>query len=260
MRRIELDRILAGVFVFLVLIFLFAPAIIMVLFAFEASERWTFPMTGLSLRWFESALGQEEFTVALRNSVIAGVTSGLIAGVLGTAAAFGIQHFRASHRQVASLVVMLPATFPGLLLGIGMIVLLRVVGFNPGLPVIIVAHTIIGVPFVVSTVGAQLDRFDFTLLEAARDLGATALRASRDVTFPLVRAAIVGSFFLAAALSIEEFVVTFFIKGDDTTVPILIWGLMRLGVDSTINALAALVLFATVGLGILANRMTRVEL
>jgi spermidine/putrescine transport system permease protein len=258
--RLDPERILGAIFVFAVVIFLFAPAVIMVLFAFEASERWTFPMTGLSLRWFEKAITGEGFGVALRNSLLVAVVSGLLAGTIGTAAAFGLQHFRPSRRQIAGLVVMLPATVPGLMLGIGMIVLLRSVGGEPGLVMIILAHTILGVPFVISTVGAQLDRFDFTLLEAARDLGASSIRAGRDVIFPLVRAAIVGSFFLSAALSVEEFVVTFFVKGDETTVPILIWGLMRLGVDSTINALAALVLFATVGLAIIANRVTRVEL
>ncbi len=258
--RLDLDRILGAGFVIFVLVFLFAPAAIMVLFAFEASSRWTFPMTGLSLRWFEKAIGGQGFPDALLTSVIAAVISGLLAGTIGTAAAFGLQHFRPSRRQVASLITMLPATFPPLMLGIGMIVLIRSVGFRPGLATIILAHTIIGVPFVISTVGAQLDRFDFSLLEAARDLGASGARAARDVIYPLVRAAVVGSFFLSAALSVEEFVVTFFVKGDDTTVPILMWGLMRLGIDSTINALAALVLFATVGLAIIANRATKVEL
>jgi len=257
--RVDFGRILAGLFIVLVLVFLFAPAAVMVLFAFEASSRWTFPMTGLSLRWFEKAITGQGFPDALTTSVIAAVISGVLAGTIGTAAAFGLQHMRPSRRQAAGIVTMLPATFPPLMLGIGMIVLIRSIGWQPGLVTIILAHTIIGIPFVISTVGAQLDRFDFTLLEAARDLGATGVRAARDVIFPLVRAAIVGAFFLSAALSIEEFVVTFFVKGDDTTVPILMWGLMRLGIDSTINALAALVLFATVGLAIIANRVTKVE-
>jgi spermidine/putrescine transport system permease protein len=257
--RIDFGRILAAVFIVVVIIFLFAPAAIMVLFSFEASSRWTFPMTGLSLRWYEKAVTGQGFPGALMTSVIAAVISGILAGTIGTAAAFGLQHMRPSQRQAAGIVTMLPATFPPLMLGIGMIVLVRAIGMTPGLVTIILAHTIIGIPFVISTVGAQLDRFDFSLLEAARDLGATGARAARDVIFPLVRAAIVGSFFLSAALSVEEFVVTFFVKGDDTTVPILMWGLMRLGIDSTINALAALVLFATVGLAIIANRVTKVE-
>jgi spermidine/putrescine transport system permease protein len=109
-------------------------------------------------------------------------------------------------------------------------------------------------------VSAQLEQFDFRLLEAARTLGASPLQAGMDVIAPLVRTAVVASFFLAAALSVEEFVVTFFVKGDDTTVPVLIWGMMKLGTGPAVNALASIVLFVTVGLAIAANRLTRVRI
>ena len=156
--------------------------------------------------------------------------------------------------------VLLPAVVPGLLLGISLVILFRLVSVETGLMTIIIGHVVVCTPFVVLTVGAQLEQFDRSLLEAARDLGASGWRATWDITMPLVRTAIVGAAFLSAALSLDEFIVTFFINGGVTTGPLLIWGLMRLGIDPSINALATLVLVLTVVLSVIASRITKVQL
>jgi spermidine/putrescine transport system permease protein len=258
--KMPFQRALTAAFVVSILVFLFLPVVVMVLFAFEPTKRMGWPMTGLSLRWFEETLGGEQFAHALRNTSLVAIGAGAIAAALGTAAAFGIQHLRPAVRQSTNMVVMLPATFPGLLIGVGLLVMFRELGMSRGVPTLILSHAVLIVPFVVATVSAQLEQFDFRLLEAARTLGASPLQAGMDVIAPLVRTAVVASFFLAAALSVEEFVVTFFVKGDDTTVPVLIWGMMKLGTGPAVNALASIVLFVTVGLAIAANRLTRVRI
>jgi spermidine/putrescine transport system permease protein len=154
----------------------------------------------------------------------------------------------------------LPAVIPGLLTGIALIILIRGAGLVPGMPTIIIGHAVITFPFVVLTVCAQLERFDRSCLDAARDLGAGPVRAAWDITFPLVRTAVIGGMLITCALSLDEFVVTFFINGNTTTVPILIWGMMRLGIDPTINAVASLILIGTVIMVIVANRASKVEL
>jgi spermidine/putrescine transport system permease protein len=257
---IRVERLLGASFIVGVLFFLFLPAFVVVLFAFEPTERLSLPMTGLSLKWFDVVLTDPEFQNAIGNSVSAAAASATMATVLGTAAAFGLQHLRPSWRQGGSTLFLLPAIVPGLLLGVGLIILFRAAGIASGLTTIIIGHTVIGIPFVVLTVGAQLERLDRSHLEAARDLGASAFRASLDVTWPLARAAIVGAAFLCAALSLDEFIVTFFINGGTTTAPLLIWGKMRLGIDPSINALATLVLGATFILSLVTSRITKVRL
>jgi spermidine/putrescine transport system permease protein len=254
------QRFVTAAFVVAIVAFLYLPAVVMVLFAFEPSQRMGWPMTGFSLRWFEETLGSADFARALGNTSLVAIGSGILATGLGTAAAFGIQHLRPTWRQTSNMIVMLPATFPGLLLGVALLILFRQIGLPRGLPTLVLSHAILIVPFVVATVSAQLEQFDFSLLEAARTLGASSFQAGLDVIVPLVKTAVVGSFFLAAALSVEEFVVTFFVMGDNTTVPVLIWGMMRLGVGPAINALATLVLVVTVGLAVAANRVTRVQM
>src|SRR5690606_25135587 len=107
-------------------------------------------------------------------------------------------------------------------------------------------HVLVCLPFVILTMNARLERFDFTIIDAARDLGASPVRAFRDITLPLIRPSILGASLLAAALSLDEFIVTWFNIGSQQSLPVLVWGMMRRGVDPSINALASLLLFALV--------------
>ena len=105
-----------------------------------------------------------------------------------------------------------------------------------------IGHILVGLPFVILTMNARLETFDFTILDAARDLGASPWRTFRDITFPLIRPTVLGAALLAMALSLDEFVVTWFNIGNSQTLPVLIWGLLRRGIDPSINALASVVL------------------
>ena len=117
--------------------------------------------------------------------------------------------------------------------------------------------SLVCLPFVILTMNARLETFDFSTLEAARDLGASPYRAFRDITFPLIRPSIIGAALLAAALSLDEFVVTWFNIGSQQTVPVLVWGLMRRGVDPSINAIATILLTLLVSLVIVSNILDR---
>jgi spermidine/putrescine transport system permease protein len=118
---------------------------------------------------------------------------------------------------------------------------------------------VIALPFVVLIVYARLEHLDPAHMEAARDLGASRLRAVRDITVPLVRPAVLGAALIAGALSLDEVVVAFFIHGNAQTLPLLVFGLIRLGVSPTVNALATLILCATLGLALIAGRLTRIR-
>jgi spermidine/putrescine transport system permease protein len=254
-------HVLAKGFVAIVLLYLFLPVAITVLFSFATSPRLSLPIEGLTLDWYGSALANPLITDALRNSVVLALVSAVAAGALGAAFAFGVVKVkRPGARRTLLAASLLPAVVPLLVIGISLAVFFRSLGSPQGLVNAAVGHVLVSLPFVVLTMNARLETFDFSVLDAARDLGASPLRTFLDVTFPLIRPSIVGAALLAAALSLDEFVVTWFNVGNQQTVPVLVWGLMRRGVDPSINALASLLLFSLVCLAVAANRLGRKRL
>lgn len=253
-----LRRHAAGGFALLVLLYLYAPIAVIVLFSFTASPRLAIPIEGLTLGWYANALSNPLMATALRNSLILAFVSALAATVLGAAFAFGLMKLeRVRTRRFLLAGGLLPAVVPLLVIGIALAVFFRGVGMAPGLFNAAIGHAIVCLPFVILTMNARLETFDFSILEAARDLGASPARAFRDVTLPLIRPSLVGAALLAAALSLDEFVVTWFNIGNELSVPVLVWGLMRRGIDPSINAIAVMLLAALVILVVASNLVGR---
>lgn len=257
--RRALRRCGAGAFVVAVLLFLFLPMALIVAFSFNASPTLSFPVTGLTTRWYGEALGDEQFTGALRNSVLLAVVTALLAGALGAAAAFGVRRFGRRTQEAIGYAALLPSIVPALLVAIALAIFLDASGVVLSLKTALIGHVLIAFPFVFLTLRARLESFDFAMLEAARDLGASRSRAFRDVVLPLVRPALLGAALISVALSLDEFVITSFTIGGDQTLPVLIWAKMRRGVDPSVNALATLVLCGTLVAGMAAYRISRVR-
>lgn len=250
-------RILAAVFVTAVLVYLFAPVVVTVLFSLTTSPRLSLPIEGLTLDWYGQALGNPIFSTALTNSLLLAVVTACVSVGLGVPFAFGIARLRARPRAVLVTASLIPAAVPALVLGIALAVFFSGIGLGQGLLNAALGHVLVALPFVVLTLNARLETFDFSCLEAARDLGASPVRTFRDITFPLIRPSILGAGLLAMALSLDEFVVTWFNVGNQQTLPVLIWGLLRRGIDPTVNALATLVLLALVALVVVAALVSR---
>ena len=251
-------RLLARGFLTLVLLYLYAPIVVIVLFSFTTSPRLAMPIEGLTLAWYQNAFTNPLITKALTNSLILAVISAVAAGVLGAAFAFGVVKLAQPRlRQTLLAASLLPAVVPLLVIGISLAVMFHGLGLQQGLRNAAIGHVLVSLPFVVLTMNARLESFDFTTLEAARDLGASSFQTFRDITFPQIRPSIVGAALLAAALSLDEFVVTWFNIGNEQSVPVLVWGLMRRGVDPSINALASMLLFLLVCLVIGSNFIGR---
>lgn len=245
-------------FAALVLLYLYAPIAVIVLFSFTSSPRLAIPIEGFTLGWYANALSNPLMTTALRNSVLLALVSALVAGGLGAAFAFGLVKLRGGRlRQGLLAGSLLPAVVPLLVIGVSLAVFFRGIGQSPGLLNAAIGHALVCLPFVILTMNARLETFDFSILEAARDLGASPARAFRDVTLPMIRPSLVGAALLAAALSLDEFVVTWFNIGNDLSVPVLVWGLLRRGVDPTINAIAVMLLVALVVLVLASNLIGR---
>lgn len=250
-------RVLAIVYVALVLVWLFAPVVVIVLFSFTTSPRLSLPIEGLTLEWYQKAFDEPLFAKALKNSVILAVSTAVVAGVLGTSFSLGVVKLRRRLGETALTVSLLPAVVPVLVLGVALAVFFRTLDQSPGIFNAAIGHILIALPFVILTINARLATFDFSVLEAARDLGASPFRAFRDITFPLIRPSVLGAGLLAMALSLDEFVVTFFNVGTRQTLPVLIWGLLRRGIDPSINALATVVLAALVILVLIFSLLSR---
>lgn len=237
------SRLLPALFVGLVLFYLYAPILVIVVFSFTTSPRLSLPIEGVTLDWYVRAFSDPLIPMALKNTATLAILSAVGGGIAGAAFAYGLVTMRnARLRTILLSASMLPAIVPLLVIGIALAVFFRTVGLPQGLIGAAIGHVIVSLPFVILTMNARLERFDFSILEAARDLGATRFRAFRDITLPLIRPAVVGAALLAAALSVDEFVVTWFNIGSQQTVPTLVWGLMRRGIDPSINAIATLLL------------------
>lgn len=255
---VSLRKLPPAIFVGLVLVYLYAPIAVIVLFSVTTSPRLSMPIEGFTLSWYANAFSNPLMSTALQNSLVLALVSAVLSGVFGAAFSFGLVALKQVRIRMALLAAsLLPAVVPLLVIGISLAVFFRALGMPQGLLNTAIGHIIVSLPFVVLTMNARLETFDFSTLEAARDLGASPYQAFRDITFPLIRPSIIGAALLAAALSLDEFVVTWFNIGNQQTVPVLVWGLMRRGVDPSINAIATILLTLLVCLVIGSNILNR---
>lgn len=250
----------AKVYCAALLAFLFAPTATIVLFAFESSGRATLPYGGFTLDWFRQVLDDALVVRAFRTSAVVGLATAVLAVVIGTLAAYAMHRYRSRASGVVVSTATLPLAFPYLVLGISLLSMFRVLGIRLSTTTIVIGHLLITLPVVLATVNARFASFDPALEEASRDLGAPPWRTFTSVTFPLIRPSVIGGGLLALALSLEEFIVTLFTTGGESTVPVVIWGQMRRGVSPTVNAISSLLLGATVLLVLLTRRLTGASL
>ena len=166
---------------------LLSPLVLVVLFAFTTKAVSNFPITGLTLRWWREMLAFEPFPTALYNSLTIGLSVGLLAAIIGTMAALGLACLPARRAQLAMAVLALPLMLPPLFIAVMLLVWYLFLQLPLGLSTVVLSHLLFTLPFVVIVVYARLSSFDFRTVEAARDLGASPLRAFVDITLPIIR-------------------------------------------------------------------------
>jgi putative spermidine/putrescine transport system permease protein len=242
----------------LVLLFLFVPIAIIIVYAFNSSNVQSWPIPGLSTRWFSSAWHNEEMRRALWLSVRAGLFSTAIALLLGSMAAFAVHRFRFFGREAISFVFVLPLALPGIITGMALNSFISFTGITFSLTTIIIGHATFCIVVVYNNVLARLRRTQTSLVEASMDLGADGLQTFRLVTLPVIATALVAGGLLAFALSFDEIVVTIFTAGAQNTLPIWIFGNIRLGQQlPQVNVVVLFVILITLVPVTLAQRLTR---
>ena len=240
-----------------IVVFMLTPLALLILFCFTESSLIAFPIKGFSLHWFRELYARPQFWDALENSLIVTSTVGAASTVIGTMAALPLARLGARAAGVSMLLLSLPVMLPPLVLGIALLSYFSSLDLKLGLPTVILAHLVFTQPFVVLIVHARMAAFDQATVEAARDLGASPLKAFFSITLPIVRPTVIGAGLVAMALSLDDFIVTFFTIGGGNTLPTFLWGMLRKGVDPTINVASVMLLLLTLATALLALRATR---
>jgi spermidine/putrescine transport system permease protein len=247
---------LTGVFTVAGLVFLWAPLLLVALFSLHRTGSLTFPFEGFSTRWYDEVFSSEEIRSAAENSLIVATSTALITAALGTLAAYGLTRTTSRLRGPLSLLFFLPITLPGLFIGIALLVAFSRVEWTLSLATVTIAHLVYVFPFFFLVARAALERLDPALEETAADLGAGRWTVFRRVTLPQVWPVLVGAACLAFALSFDEFVITFFVIGPDSTLPLYIWSGLRRTIDPSINAISTLLLAFTMLLFVVTFALT----
>jgi ABC-type spermidine/putrescine transport system permease subunit II len=247
---------LTGTITIAAVVFLLAPLAVVVLFSFHETAALSFPFTGFSLRWYRDVLSSAEFLDATKNSLIVASAVALLTLPLGALAAYGLSRSSSRAQGALSLLFFLPITLPGLFLGLGLLALFAGIDVKLSLATVAIGHLVYVFPYFLLIAKAALDRMDPALEEAAADLGAGPWEVFARVTLPQVWPVLVGATSLAFALSFDEFVITFFVIGPQSTLPLYIWSSMRRTIDPSINTVSTLLMAVMLLLFVIAFLLT----
>jgi len=245
--------IIAAVFAFLYL-----P--ISVLFALSFNEgglptAWT----GFSVKWYGELLANNDILQAAFNTLIVAVASTIVATLLGTLLAIGVEIRRRNGRFLET-IIFAPMIIPDIVLAIALLSFFSMLDVRMGLHTIIVSHVVFNLAFVCSVVRARLKTFDWSIVEASADLGATTITTLRRIVVPVLTPAVVAGALLAFTLSVDEFIIAFFTAGagrESITLPMQIFAMIRFGVTPEINALSTIVMTISVIALALSQRLNR---
>jgi len=252
----KLMRAVLRVWVALVLAFLFVPIALIVLYAFNRSNIESWPISGFSLHWFAIAWDDPQVRSAFLLSVRVGLFATALALLLGSAVAYALQQFRFFGREAISLLLVLPLALPGIITGIALNSFFSFTGIQFGTLTVVIGHTTFCIVVVYNNVIARLRRTPGSLAEASMDLGARGWQTLRHVTLPLTATALVSGALLAFALSFDEVIVTVFTAGAQNTLPLWIFGAIRLGQQlPEVNAVVTIVILLTIIPVVIAARM-----
>ncbi len=239
-------------------IFLCIPLFVVTFFSLNSAKgmQWE----GASLIWYKKLIfDSPSLWTAFRNSLIIALSSSATAVVLGSLAAVGIKWYRFGGKSYITTVSYLPMVLPEVIIGISMLIFFSAVKIRLGMFTIFAAHTTFNLPFVFMLVTARLDEFDYSTVEAARDLGANERQTLTRVIIPSIMPAVLSGFLMCITMSLEDFVITFFVSGPGSgTLPLYVYSMIRYGVSPVINALSFVMILGTMIIAFSFRRFLKV--
>jgi len=252
-----LQRVFFGTWTAAVFAFLYIPILLLVVYSFNDSKlnlQWV----GFTTKWYGLLFQNEVLIRAFQNSLIVACATTILSVFIGTTGAWLLYRYKFPAQQALGLLIFIPMVMPEVLMGVSLLVLFVNIGLPLGYPTLIIAHTTFCFPFVLVGVQARLQGLDPSLEEAALDLGATPLKAFWLVIVPYLMPAIVAGALMAFTLSFDEYIVTIFTSGADSqTLPLKVYGMVRVGLNPQLNALSALFIGATALLVIASQIFSR---
>jgi len=218
---------LLKVFFALVVVFLYAPIAILLIFSFNDSELPTFPLSGFTLHWYHQFLTNADLRGALKTSAIVAALSSICAVLLGVLASLALVRRRFTGKAAVSALLLSPLVIPYVVFGVSLLLLFHRLGIPRSMLTVVIGHVVISLPYTILVLVPRLEQIDVALEEAAYDLGAGPLRTFGSITFPLILPAVVSAFLIAFTTSFDEYAVASFVVGTRTTFPIFLYSALR---------------------------------
>jgi spermidine/putrescine transport system permease protein len=220
-------RRLLRVFFAAVVVFLYAPIAILLIFSFNNSQLPAFPLSGFTLHWYHQFLTNPDLLGSLETSAIIAAISSVGAVALGTLASIALARRQFRGKAIASALLLSPLVIPLVVFGIALLLLFHTLGVPRSILTVAIGHIVISVPYAILVLVPRLEQIDASLQEAAYDLGAGRLRTFGSVTLPLILPAIVSAFLIAYTTSFDEYAVASFVVGTRETFPIYLYSALR---------------------------------
>jgi putative spermidine/putrescine transport system permease protein len=231
----------------LVLFFLMVPILAIIPLSFNSGTFLTYPLDGLSLRWYHEFINSVQWTRALKNSFIIGLSSAALATILGTMAALGLTGANFRGKGLVMAILLSPMIVPVVITAVGFYFFFAPLGLTASYTGLIMAHTALGTPFVVITVSATLQGFDVSLARAAASLGANPVVTFFRVILPLIAPGVFSGTLFAFATSFDEVVVVLMVAGpEQRTLPREMFSGLRENISPTITAVATIMILVSV--------------
>ncbi|MFT4922289.1 MAG: ABC-type spermidine/putrescine transport system permease subunit II [Haloarculaceae archaeon] len=243
MRERTISRLLYGVTA-LTLVFLWLPLTVMIFLSIAENASTVFPFRGFTLTHMVSALNDGLIVRSVLNSAFVATVAASIATVVGVLASFALARYEFPWKDTYRTLLITPMIIPGIVLGLGLLVFFNtILGMELSLFTIILTHSLYGLPFVVLIVSSRLYAFDSSVEEAARDLGADQWETFWDVTFPIVRPAVMAGAVFAWIRSFEDFIRAFMVQGTENVMTVTMFGLIKYNSTAKMNAISTLIIF-----------------
>ena len=247
-----------AVYAAIFLAFLYAPIVLLPIFAFNDSKIVAFPLQGFTLDWFVVLLGLDQLHIALRNSLIVAVVTSVVSTILGICGARAVARYKFPAKKGIMGLIMVPLVLPEIIVGVSLLVVILQMGMALSLWSIVLGHVLICTPFSIVILTTAFTNLDRSLEEAAFDLGETRWSTFRLISLPLVMPGVISSLLITFTISLDEFIIAFFLAGTETTLPVYIWGQLRFpGKLPSIMALGTVMLAVSLILLIAAGYFRR---
>lgn len=235
------------VFFAVVVVFLYAPIVVLIIFSFNNSAVPSFPLSGFTLHWYREFLANADLRGALETSAVVAALSSIGAVILGILASIALVRRRFRGKGPVSALLLSPLVIPYVVLGIALLLLFHTLGISRSSLTVVIGHIVISLPYAILVLMPRLQQIDASLEEAAYDLGASRRRTFRSITFPLILPAVLSAYLIAFTTSFDEYAVASFVVGTRVTFPIYLYSALRFP-DQLPQVIAVAVVVITVSL------------